>query len=341
MYSEAKKQMVDISSYAGRRKDYVQGGGGNTSVKFDERLMGIKASGYTLEEVTQDRGYVTVDYGQIRTYYNNVDVNVQKDYESESLGVNLESVVLLEDMENKRPSVEVGFHSFLKKCVIHTHSVYANILCCALEGEKIAQEILGGDVGFIFIPYIDPGFRLTLAIKQATAEFMAKHGVLPEAIFMKNHGLIVHSDESDAAIALHEKINNLIKAHFDLDDFPVIAIAEQQEGYQSKTDFMHKFILEFSADEAYFDALKLYPDQLVYIGDKMGNQIRINNGQIIYSTGQKEAQTIEETLVAIAYIVDAIKKSGLTLAQMGEKDISFINSWESEKYRSSLVGKES
>ena len=56
MFENEKKMMQRISNYCGERVDYVQGGGGNTSVKFDEKLMAIKASGYTLKETTVDKG---------------------------------------------------------------------------------------------------------------------------------------------------------------------------------------------------------------------------------------------------------------------------------------------
>ncbi|MBT7121374.1 MAG: class II aldolase, partial [Clostridia bacterium] len=141
MYEIEKKEMVRISNYCGDRVDYVQGGGGNTSVKFDDKLMAIKASGYTLKEATQDKGYVTVNYRNIKKYYNEVDPGADTDFEKESLLLNMDSIVLLDGMENKRPSVEVGLHSFLNRCVIHTHSVYANMLCCAAEGQNIAKEI--------------------------------------------------------------------------------------------------------------------------------------------------------------------------------------------------------
>ena len=75
-YQNEKKLMYKISAYAGQPA-YVQGGGGNTSVKFDGRLMAIKASGYTLGEITEEKGYVTVDYEMIRRYYDAVDKNVK------------------------------------------------------------------------------------------------------------------------------------------------------------------------------------------------------------------------------------------------------------------------
>jgi ribulose-5-phosphate 4-epimerase/fuculose-1-phosphate aldolase len=339
-YKEREEQMKRISSYAGNRPDYVQGGGGNTSVKFDDELMAIKASGYTLAEITERKGYVTVDYKKIMGYYNTVDAGAEKDFEKESLDVNLRSIVLLPGMEEKRPSVEVGFHSFLSVNVIHTHAVYANILCCTEEGRGIAEEIFrGSGIGYVFLPYIDPGFRLTLAVKQAVDQYRAEHGVLPDAVFMDNHGIIVHNDNPARAMEIHEEVNNRIRKKFDLHDFPQPSIKKTADGFISTTDYMKNFILETGADESYFNALTLYPDQLVYLGGKIGNIIVINKetGETVYHAAEKEAQTLEETLLGVVYVIRSIQKSGLTLRQMDEAGADFINNWESEKYRQKLI----
>ncbi|NLT96687.1 MAG: class II aldolase, partial [Christensenellaceae bacterium] len=58
---------------------------------------------------------------------------------------------------------------------------------------------------------------------------------------------------------------------------------------------------------------------------------------ILYKTGEKEAQVIEETLLGVVYVIDMISRTGLTLKQMDEKGADFINNWESEKYRSQLI----
>ena len=338
MYSEGKAQLVSISSYAGARKDYVQGGGGNTSAKFDDTLMAIKASGYTLGEITSDEGYVTVNYKKILDYYNTVDASAEKDFEKESLEVSLGSVELLEGMENKRPSVEVGFHAFLKKCVIHTHAVYANILCCSEEGREIAKKaIKKANIGFVFIPYIDPGFQLTLEVKSEVDAYKAEHGIAPDLIFLENHGVITHGDSDEEAIAVHEIANNSIKDYLKLDAFPTPKIKKTADGFASDTPYLKDFMARFNADEAYFNALKLYPDQLVYLGGKMGSDIRIQDGEILYATGEKEAQTIEETLLGVVYVIDMITKSGLKLRQMDDKGADFISNWESEKYRSQQI----
>lgn len=339
MYDDCKKQMEMISGYAGACPAYVQGGGGNTSVKFDERLMAIKASGYTLAQITAEKGYVTVDYSKIREYYNTVDPNAGRDFEKESLSVNLGSIVLLSGMEEKRPSVEVGFHSFLSRCVIHTHSVYANLLCCSVEGQSIAEEVFAGSgITYLFIPYIDPGFRLTLAIRRALA-FETKSGCSPDALFLENHGVIVHNESASKAIAIHEEVNNRIKEYFKLPDFPDPRIKKTADAYMNDTAYLMEFIAQNKAYEEYFNLLKLYPDQLVYLGGKMGNQIQINrdSGDLTYFSGEKEALAMHETLLGAAFVIDLIKKAGLTLRQMDEAGAAFINNWESEKYRSNLM----
>ena len=40
-----------------------------------------------------------------------------------------------------RPSIETGFHSYLGKFVIHTHSVFTNILNCSVEGKDQIKKL--------------------------------------------------------------------------------------------------------------------------------------------------------------------------------------------------------
>jgi rhamnose utilization protein RhaD (predicted bifunctional aldolase and dehydrogenase) len=277
MYQDGKEMMQRISAYAGERTDYVQGGGGNTSVKFDDKIMAIKASGYTLGGITLEKGYVTVDFRKIQQYYNTVDPSADVDFEKESLAVNMDSITLLPGMEAKRPSVEVGFHSFLKRCVIHTHSVYANILCCSAEGREVAKEALkGSGISYIFIPYIDPGFSLTLAIKQAVDAFAEQNGQQPAAVFLENHGLIVHDDDAKGAIAAHEAVNNAIRSHIRPAAFVQPAIEKMTDGFRSATPQLAAYLNQHGMTETALKALRLYPDQLVYISPKVGDVIRID-----------------------------------------------------------------
>lgn len=340
MFEQEKEKMRAISQYAGQRVDYVQGGGGNTSYKFDDRLMAIKASGYALEEVETEKGYVTVDYAKIKDDYAKLAKSLTEDIEKATLEINLNRISLLEGMENRRPSVEVGFHSYLPRAVVHTHSVYANIICCAAEGESLACDIFGSsELGYLYIPFINPGFTLSRVIKEKSEAFEADNGKKPDLIFMENHGIIASNDEADEAIAIHEKANQMIIDYLKLRAFPKSRIQKDEDGYVSKTQWLNAFVQEIGQGEKYFDEIILYPDQMVYLGSNLGNTIRMdkNMGAFHYLMEEKQAKVVDEVILGVAYIISEIKRCGLELQLLSEEGISFIRNWESEKYRANLI----
>lgn len=334
--------LIDISQYAGTRADYTQGGGGNTSVKNESNgLMLIKASGYRLADIDETTAFVAVDKAKISDYYNGVDLSVEKDYEKESAEISKNSVVELEGIKTLRPSVEVGFHAILKKYVVHTHSVYANILTCAAEGEKIAAELFADkDYGFIFLPYINPGFELTLAMKNKIDEYVKSTGKYPEVIFMKNHGLVVNADDIERVKAVNTDINETIRNRFGLpDNFRAVALTPTPTGFCSDTVVVKLFIAENELTKAFLDKYPLYPDQLVYLNNILAHSpdtLVVNKGKVYYNTDLKQATTLEETLAAYLFVITAIENAGLTISTMSEKEVYFINNWEAEKYRRSV-----
>ena len=46
------------------------------------------------------------------------------------------------------------------------------------------------------LPYIDPGFTLTLTIKEAVERYTKEKGRAPDVLFLDNHGMIVHNDDA-------------------------------------------------------------------------------------------------------------------------------------------------
>jgi len=57
------QQLVEISQFYGKDKQYVIAGGGNTSMKTDDRIW-IKASGFALSDITED-GFAILDRGKL------------------------------------------------------------------------------------------------------------------------------------------------------------------------------------------------------------------------------------------------------------------------------------
>lgn len=335
-------QLIDISTYAGDRVDYTQGGGGNTSVKCDCGIMFIKASGFRLVDINETNGFVGVDCKKIKDYYASVDLSVEKDYEKESAEVSKGSVVAIEGLPTLRPSVEVGFHAILKKFVVHTHSVYANLLTCAVKGEELAKEILdGGDFGYIFLPYINPGFTLTLKMKDAISEYEKKTGKYPEVIFMKNHGLVINADTTERVKQLHTEVNERIRKYFALpDDFRAVTLTEKEGAYVSETPNVAKYMKALSFTKDLLDKYPLYPDQLVYLNNLIANtpeKMVVDGNSVKYNCELKEAKTLEETFVAYLFVVGNLTEKGYEISVMNEQEVGFINGWEAEKYRRSVA----
>jgi ribulose-5-phosphate 4-epimerase/fuculose-1-phosphate aldolase len=324
--------LVQISSAVGNRVDYIQGGGGNTSVKLDANRMAIKASGFKIKDITPTNAYVIVDYLQIADYFNKTVLTPGMDADAESKGAVAAATLVTEGLARLRPSVEVGFHALLKKCVIHTHSVYANILCCSKEGEAIAGELFA-DIPFVWMQYVDPGARLTFEFRDELRKYAETHnGAVPSVVFMQNHGVVATHDDPAECIRIHECVNDRIRERFGLTgEFPGVSVVD----VKSNTAYIKSFFDSFPK-QTVLDVI-LYPDQLVYLNSNLEAKLDLNNLRYVNST-PTEAVTIEETMLAYCYVVENIKNAGLAMTVMSEKQIGFICSWESEKYRKTLTG---
>jgi ribulose-5-phosphate 4-epimerase/fuculose-1-phosphate aldolase len=342
------KELIRISQAVGNKTDYIQGGGGNTSVKLDTELMAVKASGFKLKQISPDEGFVIVKYNMIKNYFENINLDIDKDYGKESGEFLRKSVIESENIKKLRPSVETGFHSVLKKYVIHTHSVYANILSCSKEGKKLVNDIFNnGEYRVAWVPYVNPGFNLTIKIKEVIKDCINKKGSFPDAVFLENHGLIVNSDNIEECIGMHEKINLIIKDHFNLNKFPDIEIERNKsDSYISKTKFIENNYSDKKIfDKDYFESYTLYPDQIVYLNKNLTIEeagknpvVVISEEGITYNADYETALTIEETVAAVTYIINTIRKVGLNLKIMTDEQKAFINGWESEKYRKGMIG---
>jgi ribulose-5-phosphate 4-epimerase/fuculose-1-phosphate aldolase len=339
---ERLRDFLKISRFAGGRVDYTQGGGGNTSVKFENGLMAIKASGYRLSDITEGDGYVMVDYNEVRRFYKEADPFKGRELESAMVK---RATRQPEGKEGLRPSVEVGFHALLSDFVIHIHSAYAAIVVCNEDGESQMRELLGGkDYGFIFVPYINPGFELSLEIMRRADEYEKTNGRAPEAIFMKNHGLVVHSDSAERAMHIADDINCGIMRMFGIreDEFKEIKLEQiGKKSFASRTPLVLKFLGKYEVDKELFDMYPLYPDQLVYLNNCLAhtpNRMRFEDGTVIYDgVSHNQAVTMEETLAAFLFVLEKIWENNLPLSTMGEEDVKFINNWEAEKFRRSMI----
>ena len=130
-----------LSQVAGARADYVQGGGGNTSVKLCDGLMAIKASGFCLSDITPTKAYAVLDGAAVRDFYLTSEPEQFENVETAGSTKAKESVKVIEGLAQLRPSVEAGFHSVLKTFVVHTTVFTPTWLLVLLTARRSAPPL--------------------------------------------------------------------------------------------------------------------------------------------------------------------------------------------------------
>lgn len=225
--AEILKNLIDMSHIIGAEISFVQGGGGNTSAKIDGNLMAIKSSGVSLRDMSFKKGISIVDYKKVNSYHNSPDTS-ESQYSEDINSFAIDG--------SGRPSIETGFHALLGKYVIHSHSVFMNVLLCSEEGKELISKYFPDS---IWIDYCTPGKDLTKAIQHA---INCKDKTFEGLIFLESHGMISSASTSKKCIDLHIRSNEYIKSELNLPSFKV-----------------HKN-LNFS-EPKYF----LFPDQAIYM----------------------------------------------------------------------------
>lgn len=341
---------IKLSHIGGSRADYVQGGGGNTSVKLKDGRMAIKASGYCLKDIEEDKGYAMLNGDAIGRFYREHNVTDFEDPELAGAQCVKDNILAVEGMHQLRPSVEAGFHSVLKTYVLHTHSVFANLAACTVGGREVAKKAFQyAPYSWGWVDYQDPGAKLAFAIREELERVEKETGRVPSVIIMQNHGIIVHDDDAVSALAIHADANVRLAAHFNLaeNSFPRVTITELAGGvYRATTPYLKENLLgcSYTQDQLLYEPL--YPDQMVFlVGTYFQDKEDIDDAQAVSSTktgelllrmSPQKAQALTETLTAVFFIIEHVQKAGYKVSTMSDAARNFISNWESEKYRSSL-----
>lgn len=357
MFFEQNKDALQtfsrISKTIGARADYVQGGGGNTSVKLEGGLMAIKASGFCLRDIEADKAYAVLDCAAIRSFYLSSEPEQFADVEAAGSAKAKESIRPVEGLASLRPSVEAGFHSLLGTYVIHTHSVYANLACCAVTCREIAAQALSGaDYTWGWVKYTDPGARLTFAIRDELRRAEQETGRTPSVILLQNHGFIVHDDDPDRALEIHQDANERLARAFGLtgESFPGVEIRRVEDGlYEAATPYLTEALRSGAFTEQFLLEQPLFPDQIVFLNGNISVgagapaegtcSVDPETGRARMRMDEGRARVMAETLTAVVFVVQNVRAAGYALSTMGDAAKSFIANWESEKYRKSLAGK--
>ncbi len=332
------ESLITIANQYGSNPAYIQGGGGNVSIKISETDMLVKASGLRLDALRPDYGLVGIRYPELRHHYHSfrnepgeLHEHIAKNDEQ------VQAVTIKKETETLRPSIETGFHAVLGRVVIHTHNVFANLLTCSVEGAGILETLFPESSQ---IPYRTPGVALTYAI-QDTAR------IRPSSVyFLENHGIITIGNTPREAYELHEAATHTIMRHFGLTaaEFPSLTISSAAEA-------THEFqipSLKLQADPVAYSALLrntiLFPDQVVYT-DTLSTDSQATTGLFLnphtgtfrLNSSYGFALAAAETILAWSYIFETMERLGLTPKSLDSANASIISNLDSEKYRKQIA----
>ncbi len=199
--------LVKLSRYYGSDPEFILAGGGNTSMKTDDRLF-VKGSGFALA-VIGPAGFVEMDRTALAKVIESelsADVNQREEQFKQAI-----LAARIHPEKGQRPSVEAVLHNMMpKKFVVHSHATFANIITCGKNGEALTKELFGDQV--IWIPFVDPGYMLAKALHTAMREYTQKtRRDCPSAVLMQNHGLIVCGDTPEEIFKHTDWVINTIR----------------------------------------------------------------------------------------------------------------------------------
>ena len=326
----------NISKYCGERFDLVQAGGGNTSFKINDWLF-IKASGYNLTNISLNDGYSVINNNKLIN-----DINI---------GDCMMDVINYNVIGNNRGSIETYMHAILKKYTIHLHPIQVNQILITKNARDIINDLFPDS---LFLEYITPGIKVCNEIKKKYNNECV--------IFLKNHGIIITTDNYDKIYEILKnvinkceylvcktfnlkkykftnKISNYINSYFDLDNVSLL--------------YEDLIVCEYLINKKYlFKEAITFPDALIYCGasilfldDLLENELQeyknkynqapniiiINNNIYICGNSLNKCKDIGDVLKSNLMILDSEYKKNY----LDQDEIFFLNNWDAEKIRRS------
>lgn len=196
--------LLNLSHHLGREERRLAIlGEGNTSMRHDAETFTVKASGSNLATLSAV-GVATCRFEKL--------VPLLGAAAMDDAAVDQALLDARVSAEHKKPSVEAIFHAYLLTLpgvnfVGHTHPIAVNSLLCSKHARTFAtrrlfpDEIVCCGVESVFVPYTDPGLKLSQAIKAATEDYIRRLARAPRVILLENHGLIALGATTEAVLA--------------------------------------------------------------------------------------------------------------------------------------------
>jgi len=284
---------------------WTQGAGSNLSEKISDKKMLIKASGFRLDQVTQDTGFVELNYHQLKDL---LLINAsQPKSEQEAFYSEALMTSKFQTQNSLRPSMEAGFHALSKyKFVLHFHSLAAVLMGAHPEWMKANHLYL--------IPLVNPGWELS--------QFFIKND--SELNILMNHGVILQSN-TEGILQKWDQLENSFLAEF---NYSLLL------SLKKKITTTHQYLNQPDLASFLKGPLKFYfPDMAIYF-QKLKPFLIPDNVEYTSYTLSPEANTdLQELWIATQILF----QSNPQLTEMPETMIESITKLPTEKLRQTFI----
>ncbi|MEK6919116.1 MAG: class II aldolase/adducin family protein [Nanoarchaeota archaeon] len=318
------KDLVLMCSQIGKNIELTQAGGANASVK-NSRSMWIKASGFNLSDVNCKSGYVLVNHPLIRESFEHGSA------ESEEQSRDLIKFSILDSNGGLKPSMEVGFHSYLPRCVLHTHPIFLNSISGLSDPASLLSSLGLDDVAVV--DYFRPGFNLAKQVYSSFLSLNAKGCRYPSFI-LRNHGLLVSGQTPKDCLEKTLIISNAAKSL--VLDRTNLVLPPYSPPVPHIHDGMSGFLGSVIGDS--LSGVYMFPDAVVFLEDlKRGKgKASVLDGRLFYQLSEKSSRNIDEVLYAHNHVLNYSRVLG-EIKPLSVRDVEELVNMEEEKYRKRSV----
>jgi|GEM_PF-4245928 len=352
------EDLIQISFKVSLRGDWVQAGGGNTSVKHGDSLF-IKASGKHLSELSVVQGIAELNTPEVVTFLNE---SQQKSFASkkEKESWVTQSLNAL-SKNNQKPSIETFMHAVLGPAVIHVHPYGIIAKASIFQG---ARQFENPKNSCFYIDYVTPGLDLGLVIQEVLQRHQCQVQTQCITVVMQNHGILVSAPTLELAYSHLGKYLN------ESSPMPLKTFSKPYEGAQAIFDLLLKrtsaywfvqpvFDLEIESlmkeNSTWIKTFPFTPDKMVYCGYTALNTTSettysdfdvytqnypdlpktwILDGQV-YTVGKTQKQAQDAQAVLKAHLIEQCLMTQAPVL-LSQEECEFLVNWDAEKFRQGL-----
>ena len=231
-----------------------------------------------------------------------------------------------------------------------------------MGGERASKELFPES---LWIPYVDPGFRLAVEVKESLKSYQEERGKYPEIVFLQNHGMIVAGEDPERIKEVHNKVletltdryrGKRVETKLSVADLPWEekigeAIERIKESLGKEASVHIVWSGSFPLPEG-----GLTPDHVVYAHSKFfckepnpkeveafqrefGFKPKIFKfADAVFAWGKNQTEAeLAMALVKDGALIVQLSEAFGGVNYMSEESCKFIESWEVEAYRRKVI----